>query len=303
MIDNAHSPSADDDAIFCVGCGYDVRNLPIDGPCPECGRAIAESLDGRRLAAADTRWLARLAIGQALVDRGLHIALISFGVMPLFAIGFGVLTFFDAPIAGTVEIVFPIMLVLLLIGIGLVWFGAMLVTAPDPSESGEEPPHSARRLARWGLAVSIVSTLLAYLVTTLTISITLMFVARIVLQLLAVVSVTVGITALLGCLAGRGVRVPDHDLARRTRRIARVLRWALPAFLIAMVIAFSPLRMVVRSFAIRTVDLIQGMFALAGVVVGCVVLFTLARVSTLMRPYSRAFRAARDEARQRLAGN
>ena len=28
------------DAIFCVGCGYDLRSLPVDGPCPECGRAF-----------------------------------------------------------------------------------------------------------------------------------------------------------------------------------------------------------------------------------------------------------------------
>ena len=300
MTDNADSPNAD--AIFCVGCGYDLRNLPVDGPCPECGRAIAESLDGRRLAAADTRWLTRLATGQTLVDRGLHLALISFGVMPLFAIAFGVLRYVNAPI-GRFEILFPILLVLLLIGIGLVWFGAMLVTAPDPSERGEEPPHSARRLARWGLAVSIVCTLLAYLVTTLTVGVTFMFVARVVLQLLAVVGVTVGITTLLSCLAGRGIRIPDHDLARRTRRMARVLRWALPAFLIAMVIAVTPLQLIVRSPAIRTVDVIQAMFALTGMVVGCVVLFSLARVSTLMRHYSRAFRAARDEARQRHAGN
>ena len=293
-----------DDAIFCVGCGYDLRSLPVEGPCPECGRAIAQSLGGRRLAAADSHWLARLATGQAMVDRGLHLALISFGVMPLLGIGFGVLSFYGSSIAATVGLIFPVLLVVLVIGAGLVWFGAMLVTAPDPSESPEEPPHSARRLARWGLAASIVCSVLAFLVTTLSVlPFALMSVARIVLQLLAVVSVTVGITALLDCLATRGSRIPDHDLARRTRRIARILRWALPIFLIALVIAFSPLQLVVRSLAIRTVSLIQGMFALAGVAVGCVVLFTLARFSTLMPHYSRAFRAARDEARQRYAGN
>jgi len=292
-----------DDAIFCVGCGYDLRSLPVDGPCPECGRAIAESLGGRRLAAADARWLARLAIGQSMVDRGLHLALISFGVMPLIAIGFGVLLFYGSFIAATVEIIFPVLLVVLLIGTGLVWFGAMLVTAPDPSESGEEPPQSARRLARWGLGASIVCCLLAFLVTTLSVlPVTPRFFARFVLQLLAVVSVTVGITALLNCLAARGSRIPDHELARRTRRIARILRWALPAFLIAMVIAFSPLQLFVQSLAIRTVGLIHGIFTLAGVAVGCIVLFTLARFSTLMPHYSRAFRMARDEARQRHSG-
>ena len=23
----------------CAGCGYDLRDTPADGPCPECGRA------------------------------------------------------------------------------------------------------------------------------------------------------------------------------------------------------------------------------------------------------------------------
>jgi predicted RNA-binding Zn-ribbon protein involved in translation (DUF1610 family) len=65
-----------DDAIYCVGCGYNLRSLPVDGPCPECGRAISASLGGRRLAAADPRWLARLSIGQSLITWGLHVALV-----------------------------------------------------------------------------------------------------------------------------------------------------------------------------------------------------------------------------------
>ena len=42
---------------------------------------------------------------------------------------------------------------------------------------------------------------------------------------------------------------------------------------------------------------IQAMIGLAGVVVGCVVLFLLARLSTSMGQYRRAFHAARDESR------
>ena len=74
-----------DEPIFCVGCGYDVRNLPVDGPCPECGTPIERSLGGLRLAAADPRWLARLTLGQSLVARGLYTALLGFCLLPLTA--------------------------------------------------------------------------------------------------------------------------------------------------------------------------------------------------------------------------
>ena len=32
------------DILLCAQCGYDLRNLPADSNCPECGRAIADSV-------------------------------------------------------------------------------------------------------------------------------------------------------------------------------------------------------------------------------------------------------------------
>jgi len=41
----------------CLGCAYNLRGLKVTGDCPECGRAIADSLRGDRLRFADARWL------------------------------------------------------------------------------------------------------------------------------------------------------------------------------------------------------------------------------------------------------
>ena len=65
---------------------------------------------------------------------------------------------------------------------------------------------------------------LAVVVRWLPISVNVRVLAGVVLPLLAAVSVMVGISALLSCLAGRGSRIPDHELVHRTQRIARTLR-------------------------------------------------------------------------------
>lgn len=50
----------------CVHCGYNLRGLPLDGKCPECGKAVRHSLRGDLLKYADPHWLERLRFGVAL---------------------------------------------------------------------------------------------------------------------------------------------------------------------------------------------------------------------------------------------
>ena len=57
-------PPADAElALKCAACGYDLRGLPDDGRCPECGAAVAESRQAVSLFRADPRWLRRLELG------------------------------------------------------------------------------------------------------------------------------------------------------------------------------------------------------------------------------------------------
>lgn len=43
----------------CIACGYDLYKLNPGGDCPECGKAIRETLDARNILLADPLWLDR----------------------------------------------------------------------------------------------------------------------------------------------------------------------------------------------------------------------------------------------------
>lgn len=49
----------DEDTLLCEACGYVIDGMPRDGQCPECGKAVAESLPERRDQAASLLTLAR----------------------------------------------------------------------------------------------------------------------------------------------------------------------------------------------------------------------------------------------------
>ncbi|RMF84182.1 MAG: hypothetical protein D6744_03530 [Planctomycetota bacterium] len=47
--------------LACAGCGYNVRSLPRDGRCPECGHSVDDSVRAGWLAFAPRGWLERTA--------------------------------------------------------------------------------------------------------------------------------------------------------------------------------------------------------------------------------------------------
>ncbi|MCH8859402.1 MAG: hypothetical protein IID54_07490, partial [Proteobacteria bacterium] len=51
----------------CRRCGYNLRSLPADGKCPECGSAVAISIHGFYLRFAPPAWVRRLALGAKLL--------------------------------------------------------------------------------------------------------------------------------------------------------------------------------------------------------------------------------------------
>ncbi|MCH8209871.1 MAG: hypothetical protein IIB99_00725 [Planctomycetes bacterium] len=85
----------------CITCGYDLRSLPTEESCPECGTPIELSLRGDLLSQSDPAWVARLARGQSVLVFGVRFCLIcmvcafaipflGFGLGFVFAFGFGI---------------------------------------------------------------------------------------------------------------------------------------------------------------------------------------------------------------------
>lgn len=52
----------------CIYCGYNLRTLPSGGQCPECGQAVAPSLEGNRYSVSDGWFALRLRAGALAVS-------------------------------------------------------------------------------------------------------------------------------------------------------------------------------------------------------------------------------------------
>lgn len=158
--------------VCCVSCGYLLENLPLPGPCPECGAAIGRSLAGDLLQFADPRYVKRLRSGARMASNamlaGLVVViaqLVAFVLLPLFALpggggaGRGVLTIFTS-IAGW--LVLGAMLVFL-----SGWWQLASPTPGRPPEDGERT-RIATRIAAATVGISgLLQTIIALAVTPL----------------------------------------------------------------------------------------------------------------------------------------
>ncbi len=137
----------------CVECGYDLRTLPIDVHCPECGTAVWSSRTGRLLRYADGRWLRRLHRGLAVL-RGCRKAMwVVVGMMSAAVIA---LVYLGGPVH--LWLLYPLLALVVLVVSAHAW-PQWLVSSPEPGGARiETREHAAYR----ALSVAVVPLLIGW---------------------------------------------------------------------------------------------------------------------------------------------
>ncbi len=217
----------------CVACGYTLRGLPVNGACPECGTEISRSLQGDRLAAADPQWLRTIVRGQRLLTAGMIAATSGLFLLIFGGVTFLILTDVRPGLPRNVEhgffLGFGLAFVSVLVGVYIGLVGIYFLTVPEGREIGREPVWSTRQMARWSMLGVIVAGILMYSSQFLSGPGARWAAVEILSRGLFLLMLTVAGVSLLKRLEALARRVPEEPLARRIRGHWKLVRWAVPA--------------------------------------------------------------------------
>jgi len=153
-MESTQAPDAVDSDAPCIGCGYILRGLAMNGVCPECAVAVRRSLQGDHLIYADPRWLRVLVFGQSAFAAGI----VAIVVTPVV----GVLVILGAAVWDRIDSLLVVVGIFPLLGVLAIFVGTMIGTTQDPRESEREAPTSARRVARISLLFAALLSVIGY---------------------------------------------------------------------------------------------------------------------------------------------
>ncbi len=137
------------DHVICNNCGYDLRGLPAEGNCPECGAPIAWSTRDDPLRHRPTRWIGILAQAMAWQVAGNVLGLV------LTFVWFIPVIVMQEEADGENPLVWLLWILTTVVDFGAAWF----LTRPEPGAVERWP--SVRGALRW---TSVATTACAVLV-------------------------------------------------------------------------------------------------------------------------------------------
>lgn len=151
----------------CVSCSYELRGLPVDGRCPECGTPVADSLRPNLLVNSAPEYVGEIHKGVFLIELAIGIALVVVIGAILTCLSGALITpagrgswrlWFGGTGAPWMEIVWSVVwIVISLLG----FVGWWKFSTPDPraveSDRGEQP----RRTVRGAVVAQLIMTILA----------------------------------------------------------------------------------------------------------------------------------------------
>lgn len=257
-----------DDDTACVDCGYNLRGLPYDHFCPECGALVERSTHGHLLIFANPKWLKG-------VSQGLHWVV---GAFLLEALGYIILI--SGVSTRSIYLLFGFVVVTISAAY-MLWHGVFLATAPEPHRVHNENPAALRRVAR--IAAIVTGAVFAANV------------ARLILPRLygvdtprwfheallwSQLSVVVMFFSGFAYLRRLALRVPDRDLARSTTLMIGLVTVLGVVFIGSVIIASGPERPIAHLILLA---MLSG-FALLGTLIWAVLLVNV---------YARTFADAR----------